>query len=246
MLNIIPAIDILGGNVVRLYKGRYDKATLYEMSVEGQALEYKKLNVGRVHIVDLDGAKEGKTINIKSIEKVLAVSNGSFDIEVGGGIRSIDDIKHYIDIGVNYIILGTKAINDFDFLKMAMSKYASKIIVGLDVKDNKPAISGWTETIDINIESLFKKFEDIGVERIIYTDISTDGTLSGVNIESIKYNLSLSNMKYIVSGGVASIDDIEGLLKVEDKNLYGVIIGRALYDGRLDLKQALDLSNKSR
>ncbi len=242
MLNIIPAIDILEGNVVRLYKGDYNKATQYKISVEEQTLEYKNLGVRRMHIVDLDGAKAGKPINIEAIKKSVVIADSKMEIEVGGGIRSLDDIKRYIDIGVNYIILGTKAINDFDFLANVVSKYGSSIIVGLDVKDGKPAVSGWRETSNIDTKSLFKIFEDIGVQTIIYTDISTDGTLSGVNIENIKYNLSLSKMNYIVSGGVSSINDITNLVAIEDKNLSGVIIGRAIYEKKIDLTQALNIT----
>lgn len=241
MLKIIPAIDILDGNVVRLYKGSYDEVTKYSVSVEQQSLIYKDLPLTRVHIVDLDGAKNGSLVNIEHVKKVVEVSNGSFEVEIGGGIRSIEAIKRYIDIGVSYIILGSKAVSDLAFLEEAIVQFGDKIIVGLDVKDNKPAVSGWTETVEHDIKTLFKKFEDIGVSRIIYTDISTDGTLSGVDIESIKHNLSLSNMKYIVSGGVASSKDIENLLTVDDDNLEGVIIGRAMYDGRIDLSEVLSL-----
>ncbi len=244
MLKIIPAIDILGGNVVRLYKGSYDEVTKYSMSVKEQALEYKNLSVDRVHIVDLDGAKEGSLVNIEYVKEVVSVSNGGFEVEIGGGIRSIEAIKRYIDIGVNYVILGSKAVSDLAFLEDAINQFGDKIIVGLDVKDGKPAVSGWTQTVEHDVQSLFTKFESIGVERVIYTDISTDGTLSGVDIDSIKHNLSMSNMKYIVSGGVASIKDIENLLTVDNNNLEGVIIGRALYDGRIDLAETLKLCGK--
>ncbi len=244
MLKILPAIDILDGNVVRLYKGRYDDVTKYSMSVKEQALEYKRLCVDRVHIVDLDGAKDGSLVNVEHVKDIVQVSNCSFEIEIGGGIRSIDSIKRYIDIGVNYIILGSKAVSDLTFLEEAIKQFGDKIIVGLDVKDGKPAVSGWTQTVEHDIKSLFKQFEKLGVARIIYTDISTDGTLSGVDIESIKHNLSLSSMKYIVSGGVASIKDIENLLTIDDDRLEGVIIGRALYDGRIDLAETLKLCGR--
>lgn len=244
MITVIPAIDILNSKIVRLFKGKYDDVTEYRVSISQQAKIFNDIGVKRIHVVDLDGARNGTPVNIDSVEKIIKASSRSCAVEVGGGIRTLESIKRYISLGADRVILGTKAVNDFIFLEQAVSLYKEKIVVSIDVKNDKPATSGWYETKDISIVKLVKQLEIIGVKTIIYTDISKDGTLSGLDIESIKHNLAMSSMKYIVSGGVASIDDLEALAKIKDERLNGVIIGKAMYDGRIDIKEAIDICEK--
>lgn len=233
---ILPAIDLLGRKAVRLLKGDYNQVTVYSDSPLEVAEKFKSLGANYIHMVDLDGAKYGTTPNMDIVAEV-AEKTGLF-VEIGGGIRSMDTVKEYIDAGVSRVILGTAAICDEDFLKEAIRTYGEKIAVGADVKDGKIAVKGWLEQSDVTLDEFFMKMQKLGVKNIICTDISRDGAMRGTNLElyrelSAKYSLDIT-----ASGGVSSIDDVQELRKI---NLYGAIIGKAYYTGAVDLKEAIEV-----
>ena len=233
---ILPAIDLLGRKAVRLLKGDYNQVTVYSDSPLEVAEKFKSLGANYIHMVDLDGAKYGTTPNMDIVAEV-AEKTGLF-VEIGGGIRSMDTVKEYIDAGVSRVILGTAAICDEDFLKEAIRTYGEKIAVGADVKDGKIAVKGWLEQSDVTLDEFFMKMQKLGVKNIICTDISRDGAMRGTNLElyrelSAKYSLDIT-----ASGGVSSIDDVQELRKM---NLYGAIIGKAYYTGAVDLKEAIEV-----
>lgn len=234
---ILPAIDLLGRKAVRLLKGDYNQVTVYSDSPLEVAEKFKSLGANYIHMVDLDGAKYGTTPNMDIVAEV-AEKTGLF-VEIGGGIRSMDTVKEYIDAGVSRVILGTAAICDEDFLKEAIKTYGEKIAVGADVKDGKIAVKGWLEQSDVTLDEFFMKMQKLGVKNIICTDISRDGAMRGTNLElyrelSAKYSLDIT-----ASGGVSSIDDVRELHKM---NLYGAIIGKAYYTGAVDLKEAIEVA----
>lgn len=234
---ILPAIDLLGRKAVRLLKGDYNQVTVYSDSPLEVAEKFKSLGANYIHMVDLDGAKYGTTPNMDIVAEV-AEKTGLF-VEIGGGIRSMDTVKEYIDAGVSRVILGTAAICDEDFLKEAIKTYGEKIAVGADVKDGKIAVKGWLEQSDVTLDEFFMKMQKLGVKNIICTDISRDGAMRGTNLElyrelSAKYSLDIT-----ASGGVSSIDDVRELRKM---NLYGAIIGKAYYTGAVDLKEAIEVA----
>lgn len=234
---ILPAIDLLGRKAVRLLKGDYNQVTVYSDSPLEVAREFKSLGAMHIHMVDLDGAKYGTTPNMDIVAEV-AENTGLF-VEIGGGIRSMDTVKKYIDAGVSRVILGTAAICDEAFLKEAVRTYGEKIAVGADVKDSKIAVKGWLEQSDVTLDEFFLKMQNLGVKNIICTDISRDGAMRGTNLElyrdlSAKYSLDIT-----ASGGVSSIEDVKELRKM---NLYGAIIGKAYYTGAVDLKEAIEVA----
>lgn len=234
---ILPAIDLLGRKAVRLLKGDYNQVTVYSDSPLEVARKFKSLGAMYIHMVDLDGAKYGTTPN-KDIVAEVAENTGLF-VEIGGGIRSMDTVKKYIDAGVSRVILGTAAICDETFLKEAVRTYGEKIAVGADVKDGKIAVKGWLEQSDVTLDEFFLKMQNLGVKNIICTDISRDGAMRGTNLElyrelSAKYSLDIT-----ASGGVSSIEDVKELRKM---NLYGAIIGKAYYTGAVDLKEAIEVA----
>ncbi len=234
---ILPAIDLLGRKAVRLLKGDYNQVTVYSDSPLEVAREFKSLGAMHIHMVDLDGAKYGTTPNMDIVAEV-AENTGLF-VEIGGGIRSMDTVKKYIDAGVSRVILGTAAICDEAFLKEAVRTYGEKIAVGADVKDGKIAVKGWLEQSDVTLDEFFLKMQNLGVKNIICTDISRDGAMRGTNLElyrelSAKYSLDIT-----ASGGVSSIEDVKELRKM---NLYGAIIGKAYYTGAVDLKEAIEVA----
>lgn len=234
---ILPAIDLLGRKAVRLLKGDYNQVTVYSDSPLEVARKFKSLGATHIHMVDLDGAKYGTTPNMDIVAEV-AENTGLF-VEIGGGIRSMDTVKKYIDAGVSRVILGTAAICDEAFLKEAVSTYGEKIAVGADVKDGKIAVKGWLEQSDVTLDEFFLKMQNLGVKNIICTDISRDGAMRGTNLElyrelSEKYSLDIT-----ASGGVSSIEDVKELRKM---NLYGAIIGKAYYTGAVDLKEAIEVA----
>lgn len=234
---ILPAIDLLGRKAVRLLKGDYNQVTVYSDSPLDVAREFKSLGAMHIHMVDLDGAKYGTTPNMDIVAEV-AENTGLF-VEIGGGIRSMDTVKKYIDAGVSRVILGTAAICDEAFLKEAVRTYGEKIAVGADVKDGKIAVKGWLEQSDVTLDEFFLKMQNLGVKNIICTDISRDGAMRGTNLElyrelSAKYSLDIT-----ASGGVSSIEDVKELRKM---NLYGAIIGKAYYTGAVDLKEAIEVA----
>lgn len=234
---ILPAIDLLGRKAVRLLKGDYNQVTVYSDSPLEVAEKFKSLGATHIHMVDLDGAKYGTAPNMDIVAEV-AEKTGLF-IEIGGGIRSMETVKKYIDAGISRVILGTAAICDEDFLKEAVKAYDEKIAVGADVKDGKIAVKGWLEQSDVTLDEFFLKMQDLGVKNIICTDISRDGAMRGTNLElyrelSEKYSLDIT-----ASGGVSSIEDVK---RLREMNLYGAIIGKAYYTGAVDLKEAIEVA----
>ncbi len=234
---ILPAIDLLGRKAVRLLKGDYNQVTVYSDSPLEVAEKFKSLGATHIHMVDLDGAKYGTAPNMDIVAEV-AEKTGLF-IEIGGGIRSMETVKKYIDAGISRVILGTAAICDEDFLKEAVKAYGEKIAVGADVKDGKIAVKGWLEQSDVTLDEFFLKMQDLGVKNIICTDISRDGAMMGTNLElyrelSEKYSLDIT-----ASGGVSSIEDVK---RLREMNLYGAIIGKAYYTGAVDLKEAIEVA----
>ncbi len=234
---ILPAIDLLGRKAVRLLKGDYNQVTVYSDSPLEVAEKFKSLGATHIHMVDLDGAKYGIAPNMDIVAEV-AEKTGLF-IEIGGGIRSMETVKKYIDAGISRVILGTAAICDEDFLKEAVKAYGEKIAVGADVKDGKIAVKGWLEQSDVTLDEFFLKMQDLGVKNIICTDISRDGAMRGTNLElyrelSAKYSLDIT-----ASGGVSSIEDVK---RLREMNLYGTIIGKAYYTGAVDLKEAIEVA----
>lgn len=231
---LFPAIDIKGGKAVRLYQGRFDKCE--EMGIPLEiAKEFEKTGAEFIHLVDLDGAKEGKRINSDIIKAITDAVN--IPVQLGGGIRTLEDLEAIFDLGVSRAIIGTAAYKDKEFLIKAVEKYGEKIAVGVDAKDNKVALEGWLESTDMDYIEFSRQLEKIGVKTVIYTDISKDGTLEGANIEGLKALSKAVNMDIVASGGVK---DLEDLLKINELNLYGAISGKAIYSGSLDLKEALD------
>lgn len=231
---VIPAIDIKDRQVVRLYKGDYSKNKIYSTSPENKAKEFEKSGAKYIHIVDLDGAKIGKSVNIEAIKRIRESIN--IPIQIGGGIRNKETAKLYLEeISLNRIILGTSALRNVEFLKEMLKEYGNeKIIVSVDVKEEKVAISGWQETSNIEYISFIKELEKMGVKYIVATDISRDGTLEGPNFEMYKKILENTNVKVIVSGGVKDLQDIE---KASKLNCYGCIVGKAYYEGKINLRK---------
>jgi phosphoribosylformimino-5-aminoimidazole carboxamide ribotide isomerase len=240
-MKIFPAIDIKNGKCVRLLKGDFDKSTIYEKTPLDQAKEFSNQGFRDLHIVDLDGALKGEPVNGKLIEEICKLTNLNvfglkMRIQVGGGIRSIDHIKKLIDAGVDRVVLGTIAVEDIKFLEKACNKFKNKIAVGLDVRNGFIALKGWKEQTKILASDFLMKIKDIGVSRIIYTDIERDGTLTRPNFEeTIKIVKLLENkIPVVVSGGVGSINDIVAV-KQNPEYFEGVIVGKAIYDGRLSV-----------
>lgn len=234
---ILPAIDLLGRKAVRLLKGDYNQVTVYSDSPLEVAEKFKSLGATHIHMVDLDGAKYGTAPNMDIVAEV-AEKTGLF-IEIGGGIRSMETVKKYIDAGISRVILGTAAICDEDFLKEAVKAYGEKIAVGADVKDGKIAVKGWLEQSDVTLDEFFLKMQYLGVKNIICTDISRDGAMRGTNLElyrelSAKYSLDIT-----ASGGVSSIEDVK---RLREMNLYGAIIGKAYYTGAVDIEEAIEVA----
>ena len=230
---VIPAIDIKDGQVVRLYKGDYENKKIYSNYPEDVAKEFERNGVKYLHIVDLDGAKLGKSINYDVIKKIRESVNIS--IEVGGGIRDKEIVKKYLeDLKIDRIILGTGALNNLDFLKEMLQKYGpEKILVGVDIDNKNVSISGWTKTSKINYLEFIKKLEKIGIKYIVVTDISRDGTLEGPKYEIYKKIKKETNINFIVSGGIKDLEDIKEISRL---NYYGCIIGKAYYEGKINIK----------
>ena len=233
-MKIFPAIDIKDKKCVRLVKGDFENKTEYEMSPIDQARKYKDHGFQNLHIVDLDGALTGEAVNLDVIQEIL--SKFDLKIEIGGGVRSFENIQKYIDIGVEKVILGSAAIKDKIFLKEACLKFPNKIALGLDSKDGYLSVSGWKENSNQLTLDFLKEVNDYGASRLIYTDINRDGTKQSPNFEETEKIAELSNCPVIVSGGVSSIDDIK---KAKDlnKNIEGIIVGKAIYDGDIKLDE---------
>ncbi len=236
-MKLFPAIDLYDGKAVRLYKGDYEKMTIYSENPQEIAVDFYNKGAMFMHVVDLEGAKSGDTPNLETIKKIVA-STPAF-VEVGGGIRSIEVIKTYIDAGVDRVILGTSAVNDSEFLQKAISMFGDKIAVGVDIKDGYVAIKGWTEKSNFTGLEFCKKMQEMGVKTIICTDISKDGAMQGTNHDLYKLLKENLDIQIIASGGVSSIDDIKRLRELD---IYGAIIGKAYYTGDIDLVKGLKVA----
>ena len=234
-MKIFPAIDIKDRKCVRLVKGDFDNKTEYEISPVDQARKYKDHGFKNLHIVDLDGALTGKTVNIDIIEEII----GKFDlkIEIGGGVRNFESIKKYTDAGVEKVILGSAAIKDKNFLKEACKKFPGNIALGLDVKDGFLSVSGWKENSNLKTLEFLDEVNDYGVSRLIYTDINRDGMKLSPNFDETENIANNSNCPIIISGGVSSIDDIKKAKELRNKNIEGIIVGKAIYDGDIKLDE---------
>ncbi len=238
-MNIFPAIDLYDKKAVRLFKGDYNQMTIYNENPLEIAKDFENAGANFLHIVDLEGAKEGTTPNIDVIENII--KNTNLFTEVGGGIRNMEIVDKYISIGVGRVILGTAAVTDEDFLVKAVEKYGDKICVGADIKDNFVAIKGWVEKSNITCFDFFEKMQKIGVKTIICTDISKDGAMCGTNHKLYKELSQKFDIDIVASGGVSSMEDIEKLTKLD---IYGAIIGKAYYTGAISLKEAIKVAEK--
>ena len=232
-MKIFPAIDIKDKKCVRLIKGNFDNKTEYEISPIEQAGKYKDKGFKNIHIVDLDGALTGNTVNLETIQKI--VNKYDLQIEIGGGVRSVESIKKYVEAGVEKVILGSAAIKNKDFLKEACKKFKNKIALGLDAKEGKLSAFGWKENLNIKTIDFLKEVNDFGVSRIIYTDINRDGMKTSPNFEETINVADISNCPVVISGGVSSISDIKKAKELNNKKIEGIIVGKAIYDGDIKL-----------
>lgn len=236
---IIPAIDLLDGQVVRLEKGIMENPTIYGKDPVEMAKLFEDLGAERLHIVDLNGAKTGESVNFNQIEKVA--SKSSLKIEVGGGIRSVSRVRDYLNIGVTYCIIGTIAVKNKELAAEITQEYPSKIILGLDAKNGMIATEGWYETSDLSVTEAINYYKQYMIDSVIVTDIDKDGMMQGVNIDMINEIAKMSPFPVIASGGVSSIDDIIKLKELNNFNIKGCITGKAIYEGKIDLKEAFSL-----
>ena len=233
---IYPAIDLFDGKAVRLYKGDYAQMTVYNDNPASVAKDFQAAGSKHIHLVDLEGAKSGVPENLETIRKIIAETD--LFVEVGGGIRNMQTVETYLSAGVDRVILGTAAVTDPDFLKEALAKYADKIAVGVDIKDGKVAIKGWTEKSELDAFDFCEQMEKLGVKTLICTDISKDGAMQGTNRELYKELSERFKVNIIASGGVSTLDDIKAL---NEMNLYGAIIGKAYYTGAIKISDALEV-----
>ena len=243
---IIPAIDLKDGQCVRLKQGLMEDATVFSDSPATMARHWVTQGARRLHLVDLNGAFAGKPKNESAIEAILREVGDDIPVQLGGGIRDLDTIERCLDDGLTYVIIGTAAVKNPGFLHDACTAFPGHIIVGLDAKDGKVATDGWSKLTGHDVVDLGKKFEDYGVESIIYTDIGRDGMLSGINIEATVRLAQALTIPVIASGGLSNIDDIRQLLAVESEGVVGTIAGRAIYDGSLDFKAAQEVAAAGR
>jgi len=232
-MKIFPAIDIKDKKCVRLIKGNFDNKTEYEISPIEQAGKYKDKGFKNIHIVDLDGALTGNTVNLETIQEII--NKYDLQIEIGGGVRSVESIKKYVEVGVEKVILGSAAIKNKDFLKEACKKFKNKIALGLDAKEGKLSAFGWKENLNIKTIDFLKEVNDFGVSRIIYTDINRDGMKTSPNFEETINVADISNCPVVISGGVSSISDIKKAKELNNKKIEGIIVGKAIYDGDIKL-----------
>lgn len=233
-MNIFPAIDIKNNSVVRLTQGDYDQVKVYSTDPESIAKDFLNDGAKHLHIVDLDGAKMGRAVNLEAIKKIKSVK-GLFT-EIGGGIRSEEQIVEYLDLGIDRIILGTVAVNDFEFTTKMGKKYGDKIVVGVDAKDGFVAVNGWLEKTEIDSFSLCERLLDVGINNVIYTDISRDGMLKGCNLPVYEKLCKIDRLKVVASGGISGLEEIRNLKNI---GCDGAIIGKALFEGKISLRDAV-------
>lgn len=237
-MKIFPAIDLVSQKAVRLFKGDYNQMTIYSNNPLEVALDFKNNGAKNIHLVDLEGAKSGLTPNISVIENIT--KNTDLFVEVGGGIRSIEVIRKYKEIGANRVILGTIAVTDPEFIKSAVKEFGDFIAVGVDIKDGFVAIKGWTEKSQYNYLDFCERLEKLGVKTLICTDVSRDGAMKGTNLDLYKTLKERYSFNVIASGGVSSIEDVKSLTKI---GVYGAIIGKAYYEKAINLKEAIEVAN---
>jgi len=242
---IIPAIDLKDGRCVRLQQGDMDSATVFSDNPAAMARHWAEQGARRLHIVDLNGAVAGKPKNEKVIREMISAVGDALPIQLGGGIRDLDTIESYIDAGVGYVIIGTAAVKNPGFLHDACYAFPGHIIVGLDAKDGKVAVEGWSKMTGHDVVDLGKKFEDYGVEALVYTDIGRDGMLTGVNVEATLKLAQAIKIPIIASGGLSSVKDVQAVCKLVPEGIVGAIAGRALYEGKLDFKKAQAAADKA-
>ncbi len=235
---IFPAIDLKSGQCVRLFKGDMNQTTVFNDNPAAQALEFEKAGFKFLHIVDLDGAIAGAAANEESVKKILAAVK--IPVQLGGGIRSLESIEKWLKLGVSRVILGTVAAKNPDLVIEACKKFPQKIVVGIDAKNGKVATEGWVETSEISVLELAKKFENCGVAAIIYTDISRDGTLSGADLTGTKHLAENLKIPVIASGGISNLDDIKKISELEKSGVIGAIVGRAIYDKKIDVRELVN------
>ena len=240
---LIPAVDLKEGRCVRLKQGLMEQATVFSDSPAEMALHWRNQGARRLHLVDLNGAFAGVPQNFPAIKEILAAEAKDISVQLGGGIRDLETIEKYLDLGLTDVIIGTAAVKNPEFVREACKEFPGQIIVGLDAKDGMVAIDGWATVTEHHVVDLAKRFEDDGVNSIIYTDIGRDGMMSGVNIEATVKLAQSVNIPIIASGGLTNLDDIHALCAVEKEGVSGAITGRAIYEGSIDFAQAQKLAD---
>jgi phosphoribosylformimino-5-aminoimidazole carboxamide ribotide isomerase len=241
---LIPAIDLKDGKCVRLKQGAMDKVTVFSDDPAAMAAQWLKLGARRLHVIDLNGAAAGRPKNEQAIKAIVDAVGGKLPIQIGGGIRDLDTIEKLIDSGVGYVIIGTAAVKTPGFLHDACTAFPGHVMVALDAKDGKVAVDGWSKMTGHEVLDLAKKFQDYGVEAIIYTDIGRDGMLTGINIGATVALAKELTAPVIASGGINGLDDIKALCKVQHEGITGAITGRAIYEGKLDFAKAQKLADE--
>jgi phosphoribosylformimino-5-aminoimidazole carboxamide ribotide isomerase len=241
---IIPAIDLKDGHCVRLKQGEMDSATVFSENPADMAARWLEAGARRLHLVDLNGAFAGKPVNEAAIQAIVELVGDEIPIQLGGGIRDLDTIERYLDDGVSYVIIGSAAVKNPGFLHDACNAFPGHIIVGLDAKDGMVAVEGWSKVTHHEVVDLARKFQDYGVEAVIYTDIGRDGMMSGVNVDATVRLAQALTIPVIASGGITDLDDIRRLCAVADEGIMGAITGRAIYEGSLDFAAAQKLSDE--
>ena len=241
---IIPAVDLKDGQCVRLKQGEMDSAKVFSANPAEMAEKWLASGARRLHLVDLNGAFAGKPVNEKAIQAIVEAVGDEIPVQLGGGIRDLDTIERYLDNGITYVIIGSAAVKNPGFLHDACIAFPGHIIVGLDAKDGKVAVEGWSKVTGHDVVDLAKRFEDYGVESVVYTDIGRDGMLSGVNVEATVKLAQALTIPVIASGGITNLDDVRNLCAVEAEGIMGAITGRAIYEGTLDFTAAQALADE--
>jgi phosphoribosylformimino-5-aminoimidazole carboxamide ribotide isomerase len=236
---LIPAIDLLGGEAVRLSQGRYDEATVYDPDPAEVAHRFAQAGIRRLHVVDLEGAKAGRPVQEASVRRILEAVGGEVPVQLGGGLRTLEGVEEALSWGLDRVILGTVALRDPELVKKAAAQHPGRIIVGIDAREGRVAVEGWIEASETTAVELARRFEDAGVAAIVYTDIARDGMLTGPNLDATAALAESIGIPVIVSGGVARNQDVVDAARLASKGICGVIVGRAIYTGGVDLVAAL-------